>query len=46
MRTNALKTGEFDSLYALAGQSAALARAEPAGEGLRRVWDEARALIA
>jgi len=32
-------------MQAWAGQSAALARAEPAGELLRRVWDEARGLL-
>jgi nitronate monooxygenase len=33
-------------MQAWAGQSAALARAEPAGEVVRRIWDEARRIMA
>jgi len=32
-------------MQAWAGQAAALARAEPAGELVLRLWDEARALL-
>jgi nitronate monooxygenase len=32
-------------MQAWAGQSAALARAEPAGALARRLWDEAQALL-
>ena len=34
-----------DRLQAWAGQSAAMARAEPAGEIVRRIWEEANALL-
>jgi nitronate monooxygenase len=33
-------------MQAWAGQSAALARAEPAAAIVRRLWDEGRALLA
>jgi len=45
MRAAAQKEGDVNRMQAWAGQSAALARAEPAGELLRRVWDEARGLL-
>jgi nitronate monooxygenase len=32
-------------MQAWAGQSAALARAEPAGDVIRALWDEARTLV-
>jgi nitronate monooxygenase len=32
-------------MQAWAGQAAALARAEPAGDIVRRLWDEAAALL-
>jgi nitronate monooxygenase len=46
MRAEAMKTGDVERMQAWAGQSARLARAEPAGDLLRRVWQEAQALIA
>lgn len=46
MRRAALETGDFDRLYALAGQAAALSRNEPASETVTRLWHEARALLA
>jgi nitronate monooxygenase len=33
-------------MQAWAGQSAALAKAEPAAELARQIWDEARSLLA
>ena len=45
MRQAAIEAQDFDRLYALAGQAAGLARAEPAGAIARRLWDEARALL-
>jgi len=46
MRADALKTGDIERMQAWAGQSAALARAEPAGEVVRRLWDEGKRLLA
>ncbi len=46
MREAARTAGDVQRMQAWAGQSAALARAEPAGEVARRVWEEARALLA
>lgn len=46
MRRKALESQEFDHLYALSGQAAALARAEPAGSIATRLWDDARRLLA
>ncbi|HKT20447.1 MAG TPA: nitronate monooxygenase [Stellaceae bacterium] len=43
MREAALRAGDIARLQAWAGQSAALARAEPAGALTRRIWDEALA---
>jgi nitronate monooxygenase len=45
MCEEARRAGDIGRLQAWAGQSAALARAEPAGELLRRIWDEASALL-
>jgi nitronate monooxygenase len=45
MRTAAQKEGDVQRMQAWAGQSAALARAEPAASVLQRAWDEARALL-
>jgi len=45
MRAGAQKAGDIDRMQAWAGQSAALGRAEPAGEMVRRLWDDARALL-
>ena len=41
MREAAQRAGDVQRMQAWAGQSAALARAEPAGEIVRRVWEEA-----
>lgn len=46
MRTAALAEGDTRRMQMWAGQAGALARPEPAGEFVRRVWDQARGLIA
>ena len=45
LREHAQRTNDKDRLQAWAGQSAAMARAELAGEIVRRIWDEANALL-
>jgi nitronate monooxygenase len=45
MRSAAVKAGDIDRMQAWAGQSATLARAEPAAELLTRVWADARAMV-
>jgi nitronate monooxygenase len=45
MRQAAVKNRDIERLQAWAGQSAALARAEPAGEVVLRLWDDAQALL-
>jgi len=45
MRSAALKDGDIRRMQAWAGQSAALARAEPAGVLLARIWQDAQALL-
>jgi nitronate monooxygenase len=45
MREKAQKTNDKDRLQAWAGQSAAMARTEPAAELVHRVWTEANALL-
>lgn len=45
MREEALRTGDLQRMQAWAGQSAALARAEPAAMILERLWEEARPLL-
>ena len=45
MRTRALKANLLDGLQAWAGQSAAQARARPAAEVARELWEGARALL-
>jgi nitronate monooxygenase len=45
MRSAAAASNQLDGLQAWAGQSASLARAEPAGELARRWWAEAKALL-
>lgn len=45
MRQAATKIGDIDRMQAWAGQSAALARAVPAGEVVRSLWDEAQVLL-
>lgn len=46
MREAAGKTSDIQRMQAWAGQSAALARAEPAADVVRRVWQDAQALLA
>jgi nitronate monooxygenase len=45
MRDVAVKGNDIARMQAWAGQSAGLARAEPAGEVVRRLWVEAQALL-
>jgi nitronate monooxygenase len=45
LRQDALRANDFSRMQAWAGQSAAMARAEPAGEALRRIWREAEPLL-
>jgi len=45
MREAAQKENDIDRMQAWAGQSAGLARAEPAGDVVRRIWAEAQALL-
>jgi len=46
MREAATKANDVSRMQAWAGQSARLARAEPAGEVVRRLWQETQALLA
>ena len=46
MREAGGKAGDVQRMQAWAGQSAAMARAEPAGEVTARLWREAQALLA
>jgi nitronate monooxygenase len=46
MRAEGQKAGDIDRMQAWAGQSAALARAEPAAVLTRRLWADARVLLA
>jgi len=46
MRAAALKSGDVQRMQAWAGQSAALARADPAAATLARIWQDAQALLA
>lgn len=45
LRQEALRTGDVQRMQAWAGQSAALARAEPAEAVVRRLWAEAQSLL-
>jgi nitronate monooxygenase len=45
MRDAAVKANDLDRMQAWAGQSSAMARAEPAGEVVRWFWEGARALL-
>jgi len=45
MRAEAARSGDVARMQAWAGQSAALARAEPAGRIVERLWSEAQALL-
>ena len=46
MRAQGQKDGDLHRMQAWAGQSAALAKAEPAAALVQRLWDEARTIIA
>lgn len=45
MRAAAVAAGDIDRMQAWAGQSAALARSEPAEQIVRRIWRDARELV-
>ena len=45
MRAAGAKAGDLDRMMAWAGQSAAMARAEPAAETVQRLWEGARAML-
>jgi nitronate monooxygenase len=45
MRKAAAAANDIDGMQAWAGQSGALARAEPAGEVVERLWREAQQLL-
>lgn len=45
MRESAQNAGDAERMQIWAGQSAKLARAEPAGEAVRRLWNEAVDLL-
>ena len=40
-----MKEGDVQRMQAWAGQSAALAKAEPAAELVHRLWEHARAIL-
>jgi nitronate monooxygenase len=46
MREAAAKANDVQRMQGWAGQSARLARAEPAGEAVRRLWSDAQAFLA
>jgi nitronate monooxygenase len=46
MRSAAVREGDIDRMQAWAGQSAALAKASPAGELTQQLWAEAQRLLA
>jgi nitronate monooxygenase len=45
MRAAAAEAGDLERMQAWAGQSARLARAEPAGELAQALWREARTML-
>jgi len=45
VRADALRRGDVQRMQAWAGQSAAMARAEPASVVATSLWDEAQALL-
>ena len=45
MRADAVRRDDLNGMQTWAGQGAALARADPAADVVRRVWSEARALL-
>lgn len=46
MREAAVRDGDIRRMQAWAGQSAALARPEPAADVVHRLWQEGRRLLA
>jgi nitronate monooxygenase len=46
MRNAAHRAGDASRMQLWAGQSAALAKAEPAGQIVQKIWEDARALLA
>jgi nitronate monooxygenase len=45
MREDAARTGDAERMQMWAGQSAALARAEPAGALVTQIWQDAMRLL-
>jgi nitronate monooxygenase len=45
MRSAAAKSGEIEKMQAWAGQSAALARTQPAGELVKQLWEDAQRIL-
>ena len=45
MRSAASEAGDVERMQAWSGQAAMLARAEPAALTVRRIWEEASALL-
>ena len=45
VRESGARTDDVHRMQAWAGQAAAMARPEPAGEVVRRLWQEAEALL-
>ena len=45
MRDAAAKENDIERIQAWAGQSASLATTDPAGEVVRRLWEDAQALL-
>jgi nitronate monooxygenase len=45
MRDTAVKQNDIERMQAWAGQSAGMARSEAAGDVVRRLWDDAQALL-
>jgi nitronate monooxygenase len=45
MRDQGTKANDIDRIQAWAGQAARLAPAEPAADYVRRVWNEAKAML-
>ena len=45
MREAAVRANDVQRMQAWAGQGAALARPEPAADFVRRIWEEAEALL-
>ena len=45
MRDAGLKANDIDRIQAWAGQSAGMARADTAGDVVRRLWEDAQGLL-